>query len=108
MQGEQIGVQTLRMSDGNVLKFEYANTVGSTAAIARSSAQKGYPDRYVIFAENQTDSSVTGTRLKEGKCESGVFMSCILRPSMFPSQAAFLPPMTAVAIASAESVNSPV
>ncbi len=93
-----LNVLTLRMSDGNVIKFEYYDTLPSTASLAREYAKAGYPDRYVVFAEHQTDTSLTHTKLKEGKTDRGIFMSVILRPTFFPSQAVLLGAMSATAL----------
>ncbi len=89
---------TFRASDGNNIKLEYWKTLPSTLELAREYANAGKPDRYVVFSENQTKSQITGTRIPEGAVEHGVFISCILRPSFFPSQAGLLAPLSAVAL----------
>lgn len=98
MAEKELNVLTLRMSDGNVIKFEHYDTMVSTAALAREYAKAGYPDRYVVFTENQQDTSLTGSRLREGETGHGVFMSVILRPNFFSSQAGFLGAMSALAL----------
>jgi BirA family biotin operon repressor/biotin-[acetyl-CoA-carboxylase] ligase len=98
---------SFRMSDGNVVLMEAYDTLPSTAALAKQYAEAGYPDRYVVFADRQTETPITGTKLKEGESESGVFMSCILRPSLFVSQAGFLGAMAAVALTDALEEHSP-
>ena len=85
------------MADGNVIKLEPYDTLPSTAALAKDYAEAGCPDRYVIFSKNHGSASLTGGKLREGECESGVFLSLILRPSFFPSQAGFLGALTGVA-----------
>ncbi len=97
---------SFRMSDGNVVLMEAHDTLPSTAALAKGYAEAGYPDRYVVFADRQTTSPITGTRLKEGASEEGVFMSCILRPSLFASQVGFFGAMAAVALTSALEEHS--
>ncbi len=92
---------SFRMADGSVVKMEAYDTLPSTAALAKKYAEAGYPDRYVIFADRQTTATITGTKLKGGQSEEGVFMSCILRPSLFASQSAFFGPMAATALATA-------
>ena len=94
-------VITYRTADGNVLPIECHEALPSTAVFAREYARKGYPDHYCIFAQAQTDTTLTGTRLSEGTTDSGVFISCILRPRFFPSQAGPLGELCAVALASA-------
>lgn len=91
-------VLTVRMADGNVIKLEPYDTLPSTTELAREYAKAGYPDRYVIFAQNHSSTSITGTALKPGETEHGVFLSCILRPSFFPSQAGFLGALSGTAL----------
>ena len=97
---------SFRMADGNVVIIEAYDTLPSTAALAKKYAEAGYPDRYVVFSDRQTTSPITGTKLKEGTSEEGVFMSCILRPSLFASQSAFFGAMAAVALTSALEEHS--
>lgn len=84
------GITTLRMPDGNVVKMEYHDILPSTVELARKYAQSGCPDRYVIYTENQVSSAPSDIFPKGEDREHGVFLSCILRPSIFPSQAGFL------------------
>ena len=90
MNSEQNIPYVVRMSDGNVIKLEYHKHHSSPAELAREYAAKGYPDRYVVLAES-TDS--------EPRC--GIYMSLLLRPSIFPSQAVFVGPAAASAAAMA-------
>ncbi len=99
-------VFSFRMADGGVVKMEAHECLPSTAALAKEYAEAGYPDRYVVFADRQSTAPITGTRLKEGQSEEGVFMSCILRPSLFAAQASFFGPMTAVAFVTALSEHT--
>ena len=80
----------VRLADGNVLQLEYHEYLPSVSAVAREYARKGYHDRYVVFAE-RTDSDTEG----------GIYMSVILHPSIFPSQAVFVGPAAAAATANA-------
>ena len=88
----------MRTSDGKILHLECYDTLPSTHELARKYARLGFNDGYVIFSENQTAYDSLGRPLAEGKSESGVFLSCILRPSIFPSQAGLLSAMSAVAL----------
>ena len=99
-------VVTMRVSDGSNVKIEYHEAVASTSLLAKKYAQAGYSDRYVVFAEKQASSSITGTRLSDGEFESGVFISLILRPSFFPSQAGLIGPLAAVALLNALSEHT--
>jgi BirA family biotin operon repressor/biotin-[acetyl-CoA-carboxylase] ligase len=89
----------MRASDGSVVKLECHNALPSTAQLAREYAKRGYPDRYVVFAEGRKKLDQEG-RFR-GEIERGVFMSCILRPSIFPSQAALISSISAVAMTTA-------
>lgn len=84
------GITSLRMSDGNIVKMEYHDILPSAAELARKYAQAGCPDRYVIYTENQLSTPFADIFPKGEDKEHGVFLSCILRPSIFPSQAGFL------------------
>ncbi len=89
---------TYRTSDGNAVKIEYYRELPSTVELAREYARAGKPDRYVIFAEKQPGSPIIGSKFSDGELESGIFMSIILRPSFFPSQAGLLGPLAATAL----------
>ena len=95
MEIESVVPYVVRMTDGNIIKLEYHKHLPSTSAFAKEYATRGYPDRYVVLAEN-TDAGA----------ESGIYMSVILRPSIFPSQAVFIGPCAAVAAASALKEHS--
>lgn len=82
-------IVSFRVSDGNTVKLEYRTSLPSTAALAREYAIAGYPDRYAVFTERQNGN------------DDGLYLSCILRPSIFPSQASLVGPLAAVAFASA-------
>lgn len=90
---------SFRASDGNMIKIEYYRELPSTVALAKSYAESGKPDRYVVFAEKQLPSAITGNKASSDSIfESGIFMSIILRPSFFPSQAGLLAPLAATAL----------
>lgn len=92
---------SFRIADGSIIKLEYHNSMPSTAALARQYAKSGYPDKYVILTERQSTSPITRTKLSEGECEEGIFISVILRPSVFPSQAGLLAHLSSVALVTA-------
>lgn len=94
----EYSVFSFRASDGNTVKLEYRESLPSTVDLAKEYAKSGYPDRYAIFTERQTTVSATGVHLSDGDGERGLFMSCILRPSIFPSQAGFIGPLGALAL----------
>ena len=91
----------MRTGDGKILHLECHESLPSTQNLARFYAKLGYSDGYVVFSEKQTKYNFKGEKLPEGQCEKGVFLSCILRPSFFPSQAGALGAISAVALISA-------
>ena len=94
-----INKMSMRASDGSVIELECHDALPSTASLAREYAKLGYPDRYVVFAAGRKKLDQEG-RFR-GEIERGVYMSCILRPSIFPSQAALISSLSSVAMASA-------
>ncbi len=90
-----MSILNIREPDGSVVKLEYHDTLPSTANLARIYAKAGYPDRYVVFAENKIAQDGKGAKIP------GVYLSCLLRPSIFPSQATFLSSLATVATVSA-------
>ena len=90
-----------RASDGNTVRLERRESLPSAAALAKEYANAGYPDRYAVYTEVQTAKSATGAPLSENEAERGLYISCILRPSIFPSQAGAIGALSAVAFASA-------
>ena len=98
---EEKNIVSFRAADGNTVKLEYVESLPSAEALARDYAKAGYPDRYAVFTERQTSVSALGDVISEKEAEKGLFLSCILRPSIFPSQAGCIGPLSAVAIAAA-------
>ena len=94
-------IVTYRESDGSIINFEAHSSLKSPLELARYYAtEKDYPDRYVVFTDRLTKVKASKKDV-EVESESGIFMSCILRPSIFPSQASLLPAMSATAMATA-------
>lgn len=83
---------SIRESDGSIVTLEAYSSLPSTSALIREYAESGKPDRYVVFSEER--------ELAEGGRESGVYMSILLRPSFFPSQASLLGCMSGAAMVS--------
>ena len=94
-------VVTVRLFDGTAVKLECCDRLASTSALAKEYARAGYPDRYAVFTEKQSLSPITKSKLSEGEYEEGVFLSVILRPSLFPSQLGLLAPLASVALITA-------
>ena len=89
------------LGEGNVVKAECYKSLPSVVELARTYAKAGRPDRFVVFSEEQTKYSACGELLPENKEEKGVYLSIILRPSIFPSQASFLGALSAVSLVTA-------
>ncbi len=93
-------ISTYREADGGMITLESHTSLKSTAILAREYAKQGYPDRYVVYTERLTKLK-TAKKNVEVDAEAGLFMTCILRPSIFPSQASMLGAMSAAAAVSA-------
>lgn len=83
----------IRSNDGGIIKFESHTALSSTSALAKHYAQSGYPDRFVVFCDKRI--------LEDGEIENGLYMSILLRPSIFSSQASLLNAMSATAMITA-------
>ena len=95
-------IVSIRESDGNIVKLEAHDKLPSVAALAKQYAAEGYPDRYAIFAERQSkfkDKEEIGE-------DRGIFLSLILRPSFFPSQASLLGALCASSMLTALSEHT--
>lgn len=94
-------IVTYREADGGIINFEAHTSLKSTLELARYYAtEKNFPDRYVVYSDRLRRAKTSNSEV-ELETESGIFMSCILRPSIFPSQAAFLNAMSAAATVAA-------
>lgn len=96
-----VEISTFKIFDGSNVKLEYHDSLRSTSMLAKEYAASGYPDKYVVFTERQFSSPLTKTKLSEGESEGGIFLSIILRPSVFPSQMGLLAPLCATALLTA-------
>ena len=95
-------VVTYREADGSIINFEAHSSLKSPIELARYYAiEKNYPDRYVVFTDRLAKVKTIAKKDFEAEAERGIFMSCILRPSIFPSQAALLNAMSTAAMVSA-------
>lgn len=95
-------IVTYREADGSIINFEAHSSLKSPIELARYYAiEKKYPDRYVVFTDRLAKSKHNQKKGRETEAEYGIFMSCILRPSIFPSQASLLGAMATAAMASA-------
>ncbi len=101
MEDKDVQILKMRSFDGGMLQIECHETVTSTASLAKQYANSGYPDRYMVFSRTQTESDVFGEKIADGQKSRGMFLSCILRPSLFPAQAGLLRAMSSVAMITA-------
>ncbi len=101
IKNDNVQIKKIRSFDGGMLQIECHDSVSSTSVLAKQYANAGYPDRYMVFSTAQTEFGVFGEKLSEGSVARGMFLSCILRPSMFPSQAGLLRALSAVAMTTA-------
>lgn len=99
-------VLTFRVADGNVIQLEQYDTLPSTVTLAREYAKNGYPDKYVVFSQKQGVAENAEEKKRKEVVEEGIFMSCILRPSFFPSQSGFLGVLTALSMIDALSAHT--
>lgn len=91
-----------READGSIINFESHSSLKSPLELARYYAtEKNYPDRYVVFTDRLAKAKISTKKAIEAEADYGIFMSCILRPSIFPSQAALLNAMSTAAMVSA-------
>lgn len=95
---DKANVITMRGNDGGIIKFESHIALESTAELARKYAAEGYPDRYVVFSDKLV--------YPDGDIEDGLYMSVLLRPSIFPSQAPLLGALSATAMVTALSEHT--
>ena len=95
-------VISIRESDGSIVKLEVHDTLRSTTRTAREYAAAGYPDRYAVFSRRKV-KKIPKSEGKEQMTETqnGVFLSILLRPSLFPSQASLLGALAGTALITA-------
>lgn len=87
----------LRAPDNSIVRLECHDRVESCAAIAKDHAISGKSDRYAVISEYDYKSSGDSR---------GVYISLLLRPSFFPSQAGLLSSLATVAIVEALSEHT--
>lgn len=90
-----MSILNIREADGSVVKLECHDALPSCAKVAKIYARAGYPDRYAVFAEKKLPPDGKGPGIP------GVYISCLLRPSIFPSQATYLSSLATVAAVTA-------
>ena len=87
-----MSIISMRTFDNSVVKLETHDRVESCAAIAREYAAEGYADKYAVVSKYD---------YKFGADAKGIYMSLLLRPSFFPSQAGLLSSLATVALVKA-------
>lgn len=96
-----VKIVKVRSIDGGVSQIECHDSLPSTSALAKKYANSAYPDRYIVFSRAQTETGALGEKLSDSQVAHGLFLSILLRPSMFPSQAGLLRALSGVAMISA-------
>ncbi len=99
------GMTSIRSARGGLLKLEWHSNVRSTSGIAKQFAESNYPNGYVICADSRYKCDSEGKLTKE--IQHGLFMTVLLRPSFFPSQAILLRALAASAFASGLAEYTP-
>ena len=87
-----VSMISMRTFDNSIVKIECHDRVESCQDIAREYAREGYADKYAV---------VSTYDYKLGGDDKGIYMSLLLRPSFFPSQAGLLPALSVSAFARA-------
>ncbi len=94
-------VVTIRTPEGGIARLECHDSLPSTAALAKEYARAGYPDRYVVFSESLEYTKETSKQKQTLHKKDGVYLSCILRPAIYTSQASLIAHMATVAFVKA-------
>lgn len=94
-------IVTIRTPDGGIARLECHDSLPSTAALAKEYAKAGYPDRYVVFSEQLEYTKESANHKLTVHKKGGVYLSCILRPAIYTSQARLIPHMATVAFVKA-------
>lgn len=87
-----VSMISMRTFDNSIVKLECHDRVESCQEIAREYAKEGYADKYAVISEYD---------YKLGGDDKGIYMSLLLRPSFFPSQAGLLSALSVSALAKA-------
>ena len=85
------------------LKIEVHNVLDSTNRAVRELAINGEPEGKVIIALEQTAGRGRKNRAFFSPCETGIYMSVLLRPQMAATDAALI--TTAAAVATAQAIE---
>ena len=87
-----VSMINMRTFDNSIVKIECHDRVDSCQDIAREYAKEGYADKYAVVSKYDH---------KLGGDDKGIYMSLLLRPSFFPSQAGLLSALSVSAFAKA-------
>ena len=89
---------TIRVHDGGIARLECHKSLPSTTLLAKEYAKAGYPDRYVVFSERLEYVSENAKHKPVLHKRDGLYLSCILRPPIYTSQAGLLAHLATVAL----------
>lgn len=82
----------------NIIKYE---TISSTNNVLKDMAKEDAKEWTVLIANEQTKGKGRMNRSFFSPCNSGIYMSLLLKPDFSPSETLFLTPMTAVVVSEA-------
>ncbi|MBQ3545151.1 MAG: biotin--[Lachnospiraceae bacterium] len=82
----------------NIIKYE---KISSTNTVLKDMAKADAKEWTVLIANEQTNGKGRMNRNFYSPCNSGIYMSVLLKPDFLPSQTLFLTPMTAVVVSEA-------
>ena len=81
--------------------IHYFESVGSTNNIAYKMAEEGAPEGTVVIANEQTKGKGRLGRVWDSPADTGVYLSCILRPNIAPNEVPEITLVTAVSVVKA-------
>ena len=82
----------------NIIKYE---KISSTNTVLKDMAKADAKEWTVLIANEQTNGKGRMNRNFYSPCNSGIYMSVLLKPDFLPSETLFLTPMTAVVVSEA-------
>ena len=99
---EEVGIEKHISADlrevFNIIKYE---KISSTNTVLKDMAKADAKEWTVLIANEQTNGKGRMNRNFYSPCNSGIYMSVLLKPDFLPSETLFLTPMTAVVVSEA-------
>ena len=82
-------------------KIEKYDSVGSTQDVAKQLALAGAPEGTIVLADHQNHGRGRGTRTWYSPAGTGLWATCILRPSISPEHLPLLPVLVSISVSHA-------